>query len=366
MRIEQNQFVIQDRSQVSGGGTKPEAQSQATSAPPANAQAFAGKQKQSLNQAESNQGGGNKGTSLLSRLATLSGVNPMPALPIKETEFFINPKINDRDNHQDRFVHIVGDAIDTDEERHDLQNAVNKAEKGGERVIFVQGDEGQPQYFEATSKDLNGHKPAYIAKVQSLAKGSTETFSLENLHNKVAPLESLSASDLSALQALDSRQLAQVDAVGTQGPALLKVAQNKELLAIAQNLNPQQIKILASLDKDQLEAYRKIPAPSRAFIDIPPKPENPDKPAISGEDFLTMNKIPPQTQQAMQKLSVKELQALQALTGLSNEALGVLEWDAAPLRAFQHLDADQFKDLQTLQPEQIQSMRSLDSRLSGH
>ncbi len=363
MRIEQNQFVIQDRSQVSGGGTKPEAQSQATSASPANPQAFAGKQKQSLNQAESNQGGGNKATSLLSRLATLSGVNPIPVIPIKETQFFIDTQKNDSNNHHDRFVHISGDAIDTDGERDDLQNAMKQADKEGFPVIFIQGDENKPQYFEATSKDLNGQKPGYIAKVQSLGKGSTETFALENLQTKVAPLESLSASDLSALQALDSRQLAQVDAVGTQGPALLRVAQNKELLAIAQNLNPQQIKILASLDKDQLEAYRKIPAPSRAFIDIPAKVETPKTEAISKSDFDILNKIPPKTQEDMQKLSVKDLQALQALNGLPSEALAILDWEGAPFQALQHMNATQFQDLQMLPPAELQNLSALSTRM---
>jgi hypothetical protein len=351
MRIEQNQFVIQDRSQVSGGGTKPEAQSQTASAPPANAQAFAGKQKQSLNQAESNQGGGNKATSLLSRLATLSGVNPIPVIPIKETQFFIDTQKNDSNNHHDRFVHISGDAIDTDGERDDLQNAMKQADKEGFPVIFIQGDENKPQYFEATSKDLNGQKPGYIAKVQSLGKGSTESFALDNLEAQVKPLERLNSSALRVLQNLDPKQHAQLDAIGTQGAAFLKVAKNDELLKIAKNLNPQQIQILSKLSPSQLEAFRTIPAPTQAFTKIPPNADN--SPAISDADYQIMQKIPPTTFEAMRDLSVKELGALQSLKGLPSEVLDIMTWPPDQLNALRQLDPEQLSELQISEPEQL-------------
>jgi len=361
MRIEQNQFVIQDRSQVSGGNTKPEAQSQATSAPPSNAQTFAGKQNQSLNQAESNQGGGNKATSLLSRLASLTGVNPIPVLPIKETEFFINPNTNDSNNHHDRFVHIKGDAIDSDAERDDLQNALKQAEKEGNSVIFVQGDEDHPQYFEATSRGLDGQAPGYISNVQSLAKGSTETFSLDNLEAQVTPLERLKPSVLTTLKSLDSRAHAQLDALGDQGAAFLKVAKNNELLNIAKNLNPQQIQILASLNEAQLEAFRQIPATSRALIDLPPNGDGSS--AISSEDFDKMNRIPHQTFDAMRNLSVKELVALQDLKGIPQQALAILDWEKPQLNAIQNLNPDQLNQLQDIMPEELIGMKTLRAQL---
>ncbi|MGE3728470.1 MAG: hypothetical protein AB7I41_23170 [Candidatus Sericytochromatia bacterium] len=359
MRIEQNQFAIQDRSQVSSGSTKPEASSPSTQ--PAHAKAFTGNQNQILNKAESNQGSSNKGTSLLSRLASLAGVNPIPVIPIKETEFFIDSQKNDSNNHHDRFVHISGEAIDTDGERDDLQNAVKQSEKEGFPVIFIQGDEGKPQYFKASSRELGGEKPAYISKVQSLAKGSTETFALDNLEANVKPLERLNTSTLNVLQNLDAQQHGQLEAIGSQGTAFLKVAKNDELLTIAKRLNPQQIQILSQLSVSQLDAFRQIPAPSRAFIDIPRNSDN--SPAISNDDFKIMNMIPPDILPKMQDLSLKELGALQSLKGLPFEVLDILTWPPEQLNAFQQLDPEQLTELQTSEPEQLKSMRSLGEQL---
>jgi hypothetical protein len=360
MRVEQNQVIIQDRSQIKGTDKKPEVQSQSPSGPPLNAQEYSSKQKQSLGQSESNQGGGNKGTNLLNRLAALGGVNPIPVLPIDETEFFIDTKKNDLNNHNDRFVHIVGDAIDTDSERHDLNQAMKQAEKKGQKVIFVQGEKENPAYFVATSKDLDGKKPGYITHVESLEKGATESFSLDNLEDKVSPLERLKPFDLTSLKSLDSYQHRQLDAIGAQGEALLKVAKSESLLSVAKNLNPQQIKILASLNQEQLEAFKNIPAPTRAFIDIPPGKNDP---AISEQEFQIMNNMSDLTLNALRNLSVGELASLQKLNGMPQEALDILDWEKPQLNAFQKLNPDQLTQLQAIEPDALKSMKALRTRL---